>query len=581
MASARRLAGVATLLAGLAIAGWFASGLIRPGAPADRVDAPARGGELVALLRSEPTTYIRAAEVRGTASGDLLSMLIDAPLVRVDRESDTLEPWLAERWSASSDHLEYTLTLRDGITFSDGSPLTSADVLFSFAVVYDPRVNSGLAADLKIAGQPLDVTAPDARTIVIRFPAPFAPGLRLLDSLPILPRHRLEAAFNEGRLAKTWSPGQDVSQITGLGPFVLVEHAPGQRLVLKRNPRYWRRDDDGTPLPYLETLTVLVVPDQNAEAVRMQAGEADLMSNGDVRPEDVPAYRRLAEQGRIRLIPAGMGLDPNQLWFNLSPKGEGDPRSRWMRHRSFRRAVSCAADRQAIANAVYLGEAVPIHGPVSPANRTWHRPPARPCDNDPAAARELLAALGLSDRDGDGVLEDDRGTPARFSILTQSGNTIRERTVAMLQEQLRRVGLAVDVAGLEQGALGQRWRSGDYDAIYFGVQSSQTDPALASQFWLSSGFFHFWNPSQSAPATEWERRIDELMLRVATESDTSERQRLFADVQQVFYDELPALYFVAPKVTLAVSSRLRNERPVPQIPQLLWNAEALAVTTPR
>ena len=104
------------------------------------------------------------------------------------------------------------------------------------------------------------------------------------------------------------------------------------------------------------------------------------------------------------------------------------------------------------------------------------------------------------------MLEDASGQPARFSVLTQSGHTIRERTAAVLQEQLRKVGVAVDVVGLDPGGMMQRWQKGDYDAIYFGVQGSQTDPALGAEFWLSSGGWHFWNPGQATPATEWERR---------------------------------------------------------------------------
>ena len=121
-------------------------------------------------------------------------------------------------------------------------------------------------------------------------------------------------------------------------------------------------------------------------------------------------------------------------------------------------------------------------------------------------------------------------------------------------------------------ALVQRWAKGDYDTIYFGVQSSATDPALSPQFWLSSGNFHFWNPEQPAPATEWERRIDELFRQQAADLRVPERQRLVAEAVRILEDEVPAIYFVAPKVTLAVSSRVANPQPAPQIPQLLWSA---------
>jgi peptide/nickel transport system substrate-binding protein len=571
---------VAAVILPVAIAAGFVATGCRSqpdGVPASGTTSgtPARGGELVASYRTEPAGYNRYRDQ--SAAGELLSLLTNAPLVHVDRVTDTLEPWLAESWTQSSDGTTYTLKLRQGITFSDGAPFTSADVVFSFAALYDPRVNAVLASDTNVNGMPLKVEAPDASTVVFRFPAAFAPGLRLIEGIPILPRHKLQAALDAGTFSSAWSARTPPAEIAGLGPFVLAEHVSGQRLVFLRNPRYWRRDAAGTQLPYLDKLTVLTVPDQNTEALRMQTGEIDLMGSGEIRPEDYGAFKRIAEQGRLRLIDAGVGLDPSLLWFNLSPAAARNPRTVWFRQKAFRQAISCAADRQGVVNTVYLGAAVSIFGPITPANRLWYSEPRTRCDRDPARARVLLASAGLTDRNGDGMIEDASGKPVRFSILTHRGHTIRERTVAVLQEQLRQVGLAVDVVALDPPALYQRWLQGDYDAIYFGVQSTATDPSLSPQFWLSSGNFHFWNPGQKAPSTDWERRIDELFHQQAADLRVAERQRLIAEAVRILEDEVPAIYLVAPKVTLSVSSRVANPQPAPQIPQLLWS-DTLAVT---
>jgi peptide/nickel transport system substrate-binding protein len=241
--------------------------------------------------------------------------------------------------------------------------------------------------------------------------------------------------------------------------------------------------------------------------------------------------------------------------------------------------VSCAVDRQAIVNTVYLGAAVPIYGPITPANRTWHTDLRPACEYDRAKARDLFQSAGLSDRNGDGLLDDAAGVTARFSILTQADH-VRGRVGTVLQEQLRLSGLTVDLVPLDQGAMFQRYTQGNYDSIYFGVQASATDPALNPGFWLSSGSFHFWNPGQKSPGTEWEARIDELMRRQGSTPELAERQRLFAEVQRIFIEELPGIYFVTPKVTLAVSARVANPRPAPQLPQLLWSADTLAVHAP-
>jgi peptide/nickel transport system substrate-binding protein len=550
--------------------------------PASTVAAkgPARGGELVASNRSDAATYNRYVAAGAGAATDIVTLLTQARLLRVNRATDELEPWLAESWKGSDDGRTYTLTLRPDVRFSDGEPFTSADVLFSFRAAYDPAVGSPLASSVQVDGKPLGISAPDARTVVVQLPQTFAPGLRLLDNLPILPKHKLEAALTAGTFAKAWLASTPVSEVVGLGPFVLAEHVSGQRLVFTRNPHYFRRDANGVQLPYLDRITVAIVPDQNTEALRLEASEIDLMANGDIRPQDHAAFRRLSSEGKLKMIDVSAGLDPDFLSFNLRPSRMSDPRASWLMRREFRQAVSCGVDRQAIINTVYLGAAVPLYGPITPANQRWYSAAAPSCQADRARARELLAAVGLSDRNNDGMLEDKSGRPARFSILTQGGH-IRERVSAVLQEQLRQLGLSVDVVPLDPPGLFKRWQAGDYDAIYFALQASSTDPALNSELWLSSGPLHFWNPSQPTPATPWEGRIDELMHVQATDMNLARRQQAFAEVQKILGEELPSIYFVAPRVTLATSARVMNPTPAPQIPQLLWSADTLASAAAR
>jgi peptide/nickel transport system substrate-binding protein len=533
------------------------------------------GGELVASIRSEPATYNRFLPNGQSAATEVVTLLTQARLARVNRATDELEPWLAEGWTLAPDGVTYTVTLRNGVTFSDGQPLTSADVVFSFRIAYDPDVNSSLAAGLKVNGEPLVVTAVDARSVTIRFPSAFAPGLRLLDNLPIVPKHKLEPALTSKQFATEWSPSKPPSDVVGLGPFVLSEHVAGQRLVFARNARYFRRDAQGGTLPYLDRLILAVAPDQNTEALRLEAGEIDLMTNGDIRPQDYAAFKRLSDQGKLRLVDVGVGLDPDFLSFNLRPARAAQRRAPWLARKELRQAISCGVDRQAIVNAVYLGAAVPIYGPISPGNRRWYAADTPACQTDRAKARALLASAGLVDRNGDGLFEDPSGGAARFSVITHAGH-LRERVSSMLQEQLRQIGLQIDIVALDPRGIAQRWNAGDYDAIYFGLQASSTDPALNADFWMSSGSFHFWNPSQKTPETPWEARIDELMREQTTQFDAAGRQRAFAEVQRILAEELPSIYFVAPRISIAMTTRVANATPALQVPQVLWNADSLA-----
>src|SRR5262249_35705966 len=158
--------------------------------------------------------------------------------------------------------------------------------------------------------------------------------------------------------------------------------------------------------------------------------------------------RRAAADGRIQLLDLGAAYDPESFWINLRPGAfGGDPRAAWLQRDELRQAISMGVDRQLFTDTVYLGAAVPGDGPATPSNRTWWSTPAA-VPYDPPRAKMLLAGIGLTDRNGDGMLEDAQGRPARFTLLTQKGQTPLERGCAVIRDQLKKLGLAVDVVAL-------------------------------------------------------------------------------------------------------------------------------------
>jgi peptide/nickel transport system substrate-binding protein len=537
----------------------------------------ARGGQLVAALRSEPKSYNRFVSAR--AAEELLSLLTQATLVRTNRATGALEPRLARDWTISPDGLTWTIRLRDDATFSDGVPFTAADVVFSFQALYDERAATELASSVMVDGRPLAVRGVDDHTVVFELPAVYGPGIALLDSVPILPRHKLEGALAQGTFRDAWNMTTPPADIVGLGPFVVESYAPGQKLVLARNSRFWGRDAEGTPLPYLDRLELRFVSDQNAEVLRMTAGDIDLM-NGGVRPEDLVALKPLADRHALALVDAGVGVNSSALWINLTPSAKVARDRPWLQKGELRQAISYAIDRRAIVDQVYLGAGEPIWGPVTPGHGEWYVPDLPKTELDRARARTILAGIGLIDRTGDGLVDDAVGRTARFSILTQKGNTAREKTCAIVLEQLRQVGLAVDVVALDIGSILQHYDARDYDAIYFGAETNAPDPARNLDFWLSSGSFHYWNAQQTTPATTWEAKIDDLMRQQSATVDQAARRRLFAEAQRILAAELPTLHFAVPKVTIAISSRVTGALPSVLQPPVLWNAETLSIVMP-
>lgn len=538
-------------------------------------EAPIRGGTLVSSLRSEPRTLNRVLDQNFPV--DLYSILTGSKLVRVNRATGELEPALAERWTTSPDNLTFTLTLREGVTWSDGTPFTAADVLFSFEAIYHPSIRSVLASALRVNGRPLQVSAPDPRTVVVTLPGTFGPGLAILDNIVLLPRHKLKASLDAGTFAQALSVATPPADLAVIGPFMLRSYDAGQRMVFERNPRYWKTDAAGIQLPYLDQLILEVVPDQNAELVRLQSGQIDMLQQ-QIRPEDIATLRPLVDQGRLELLELGVGVDPDLLFFNLrTPYWAQDPRRDWILRREFRQAISHAIDRESFANSVFLGAGVPIWGPVTPGNPRWFSPNVRRYGHSVERAREVLAGIGLTNRDADEWLEDERGTEARFTLLTYRGNSSLERGAAILRDELRPIGIAVDVVTLEQGALVERMIKGQFEAVMFFFTATNLDPSMNLDFWLSSGTAHIWNMGQPTPATEWEKQIDDLMRDVTAEVNPAERKRLFDEAQKVFADHLPVIYFVAPRLYMGVSTRVGGLEPSILRPQLLWNAERLTV----
>jgi peptide/nickel transport system substrate-binding protein len=567
------------LIGVIAFLGWYWWGGARPdedgGTEIVLSDASTRGGTLICSLRSEPRGFNRI--VLRDVPVDIYSILTGSRLIHVDRATQQVEPGLAERWTVSPDNLTYTLTLRDGVTWSDGTPFTSADVLFTFQTIYDAKVDSLLASSLKIDGQPLAVTAPDAKTVVVKLPSTFGPGIALLDNVHLVPKHKYEASLKNGSFAKEIGVATPPAELVTLGPFKLTTYAPGQRLVFDRNPRYWKKDVAGVQLPYLDQVVLEIVPDQNAELVRLQSGQFDVLQQ-QIRAEDIATLRPLEQQGKIRLIELGVGPDADSFFFNLrSTYWAKDPRRDWITRKEFRKAISHAIDREAFANTVFLGAGVPIWGPITPGNKNWFSPNLQRYDYSLERAREILAGLGLQNRDADEWLEDARGTEARFSVLAYRGNSTVERGAAILRDELKRIGVAVDVVPLEQGAVIQRMVQGDFESIMFLFTATSLDPAINADFWLSSGSAHVWNIGQPKPATEWEKEIDDLMKTVMVSVDQAERKAAFVEVQKIFAENLPVLYFVAPRLYMGTSTRVGNLTPSIQRPQLLWNVERMTV----
>ena len=538
-----------------------------------------RGGRLVVSLRAEPKT-LNPLTAADAPSREVILGAMQADLIHINRATQLTEPALAEAWRVSPDGLQYTLTLRQGLRFSDGQPCDADDILFTFHVYLDENVHATQRDLLIVGGKPIAVRRVDAHTVVFQLAKPYGAGERLFDGLAILPRHLLEKPYAEGKLAQTWTLGTPANQWAALGPFRLKQYIAGEKLVLERNPYYWKQDAQGSRLPYLDELVFLFVPNADAQVLRFQSGETDLISR--LGAENFSVISR--QQRGVTMADAGPGLEYNFLFFNLNePGGKTSPdlarKMKWFSEVKFRQAISAAIDREAIVRLVYQGRGAALWGPVTPGNHRWANDavphPARSLEK----ARALLKEAGFiwtAGPNGDSALVDSGAKPVEFSILTSSSNADRTKMATLIQDDLKQLGMRVQVVPLEFRSLIDRvTQTREYEACVLGLVSFDADPTADLNVWLSSGGTHLWNPSQPHPATAWEREIDNLIQEQLAAPSYTPRKKAFDRLQQILAENQPMIFLASPDILAGAKNSIGNFHPAVLEPYVLWNVEQL------
>ena len=521
---------------------------------------PRWGGELRFSIYAEPKTF-HPLLVADQAS-DAVRYLTGGVLVRFNRATLEMEPELAETWTLAAGGRELRFQLRRDLHFSDGSPLTAADAAFTLRTLFDPKTDSPDAEAFGPARGKIAVEARGPQTLTVRLPAPIAGVERLFGSVPMVSPRALDEAANPAAMPVA-------------GAFRVAEYRRGVRVVLARNPYYWKTSA-GRRLPYLDGIRLEIQQNRALELSRFLAGDLDLINNVD--PE---AFARLCGRPGVAAVDAGPSLDTEQMWFNQAPSAPIPAyKKAWFASREFRRAISAAINRADLCRLVYQNRAVPARGIVPVSNRTWANTRLPAPAFDAAEARRLLAAAGFR-MDG-AQLVDRARHPVEFSLVTNAGNAGRERMAALIQEDLARLGIKVRVAALDFRSLIERiTRSYDYEACLLGMVNDDLDPNGQMNVWLSGGASHQWNPNQKQPATAWEAEIDRLMLAQSIELKPAARKADFDRVQQIVAEEAPFLYLVNKNALAAFRKSVGNASPSPFYPQAFWNADQLYLAEPR
>jgi peptide/nickel transport system substrate-binding protein len=545
-----------------------------------RNPAGVSGGRLVVALRAEPKT-LNPAISQDAPSRDVLGRM-HADLIHINRSSQLTESALAKSFQVSPDGLHYTLKLRKGVRFSDGEPFDADDVVFTFQLYMDEKVHSPQRDLLILEGKPINVRKLDQHTVRFDLSAPYAAAERLFDSMYILPKHLLEKPYLEGKLGEAWSISTAPAQLAGLGPYRLRQYVPGQRLVLERNPYYWKVDTKSIRLPYVDELVFLIVPSEDAQVIRFQAGDTDIISRFSA--DNFATLEKIQSERGYRVQDLGPGLEYNFLFFNLNeklPAGNIPEKQAWFKDVRFRRAVSLAIDRNAIVKLVYRGRGTALWSPVTPANKLWLNAdipkPARSIDQ----ARALLREAGFTWTNANELL-DARGKHVEFTIASSASNAQRTQMATIIQDDLKQLGMKVQVVPLEFRSLIDRvFQSHDYDAAVLALGAGDVDPNPQINVWLSNGTNHLWNLGEAKPGTPWEEEIDQLMRRQIATLKVSARKKMYDRIQQLVYENLPIICIASPNILVGNKSSVKNLRPAILEHYVLWNADEIYLQRPQ
>jgi peptide/nickel transport system substrate-binding protein len=546
---------------------------------------------LVLSVLSDPKTF---NPVLSQESPNIFTFTFEG-LTTTDGVTGETVPALAESWEIADEGKILTFTLRDGLQWSDGEPLTVDDVIFTYDVLFNPDIPTNSRDGFRIGteGQFPQVSKLDQRRVQFILPEPFAPMLENT-SLNIIPAHILQptvdAVDTQGnpQFLSTWGTDAPPSEIVGNGPYSLTQYIPGERVIFERNPYYWRQDEQGNSQPYIEQIVWQIVSSTDTAFFQFRSGGLDSVG---VQPDFFSLLKREENRGDFTIYNGGPGLGTNFFAFNLNRASRNgkplvDPvKAAWFNDVAFRQAVSFGIDRQTMVNNIFQGLGEPQTSPISVPS-PFYAPPELGIptyDYDSEKARDLLLAAGFQYNSA-GELLDGAGNRVRFTLITNSGNKIRESIGSQIKNDLAKLGIQVDFQPLAFNALVDRLTDSlEWEAMVLGLTGG-TEPNGGANVWLLDGALHAFNqnagpgqdPLEGWQAADWERRIADLYIEAAQVIDFDQRFELYKETQQLTQEYLPFMYLINNLSLTAVRNRVEGVK-YTALGGAFWNIHELSV----
>jgi peptide/nickel transport system substrate-binding protein len=531
------------------------------------------------------------------------SLVIGYTLTGLNQENPItkeLEPQLAEKWEFQQEGKQIIFTMRPDLKWSDGQPLTVDDVLFTFQdIIFNEKIPANSRDPLKVGqSQTLPkVEKLDKQRISFFFSEPFAPALRAIGAIPILPKHIFEATLKEEastssdksnkklKFLETWTLATPVNQLVGSGAYLIQEYVPSQRVIYKPNPNYWKKGS-----PSIEKFVMQIIESPDTQLLRFRSGSLDIYR---LRSEDYQILKRFEKRDGYKIYNAGPDSGQAFIMFNLnkgrSPKTNEsfvDPiKSKWFNDVNFRRAVAYGLDREAMITNLSRGLAQPQNSPISVPSPYFAEKGLTAYDYQPEKAKEILLNAGYK-YNPENQLLDAQNNPVRFTLLTPAGG--RAQIGAQIKNDLEKLGMKVDFTPIDfRTIIDKIDDSKQWDAVILGF-TGDGEPNSTINLWATDGDNHIFNkgplgdekPFAGREIADWEQKIHDLMIKGAQELDPIKRKAIYFEYQQLVQEQLPLIHLTVPLYLVAVRDRVENVQPSTLaggtgVSAALWNIEQL------
>jgi len=535
------------------------------------------GGSFVYALTGDPKTF-NETQARDAYTSSIISMTAPA-LFNYNVDNGKWDVYLGDHKKGttgpgydievkSNGEMHVTAYLRKDIFWSDGTPMTADDWEFYHnKIICDEDIavpSYGATWVVLDDGEEIQtrIKKVDKLTFTKIFARTFGEP-ELSSNFNVMPKHILEKVYkSKGAqgIIELWGINTNVKNLVSYGPWLIKSYEAGTSITLKRNERYFDKDEWGNRLPYLDEYVNVIASDQNTVVLKFRGGELDVLTSDSFPQNDFKTIVEEAPKKDYTVWNGGYESSCFFLTFNQSETSErmkGKPQLRWFKDKNFRYAINHLIDRETISQQAYNGLAEPSNSVLTPASPYFD--PKIVFDNsyNPKKAMELFEKIGMRDRNGDNILEDKDGNNVKFELITYNDLTTTNAAVANLVKEWKANKIDARLTQVDFNTLmditenKQDWEATIY-AIGFGLFP------VSVNVWPSDGNLHAWYPKQASPATDWEAKIDKLHKQAMYEPDFKKRKALWGQLYSIIYEQLPLIPLVRRYKFTAVYNKWGN-----------------------